>query len=277
MTQIFRIPVSKEKLKALTPDERVLLILLGYVSNQLMMMQKLLIFSVNNDETGKPAVDYSHSIQTQMILRLLIGLLNEAWNVMVTRFKQNKFNLEYRKLLDEEGLAALENLDKQFGGSNILTKIRNAYAFHHPSNQEVEDAFQAAYDNVDMEADNWVYYFAQSGLNSSFFISDAVILHGIMKALEEEDWDEGQEKLIKEVRSATSNIVEFSKSFVVAVWRKHFGEEMNSDEITDVENAPDIDKFALPFFVAIEGEKPIRKDAVFAVRPKKAEKPTIVN
>jgi hypothetical protein len=67
--------------------------------------------------------------------------------------------------------------------------------------------------------------------------------------------------VVEQIKGATGNIVDFSKSFVVAVWRKHFGEEIVADETTAVENAPGIDKFSLPFFFAIPGEEPIAKDA----------------
>jgi hypothetical protein len=71
---------------------------------------------------------------------------------------------------------------------------------------------------------------------------------------------------------ATNNIVEFAKAFTVAVWRKHFGEEMTHDKIIEVRNAPNIESEVLPFFVEIPGEQPIRHDAIFGPRPT-SEKP----
>lgn len=271
MVQVFRIPISKEKLKALSADERVLLLLLGYVSNQLMMMQKLLMFSANHEDSDEPAIQYPQSIQTQMILRLMIGLLHEAWDVIVTRFNKNAFNVEYRKLLDEAGLTALAELNRQFGSSNLLTKIRNAFAFHHPNSAEAESAFAAALINKDFADEDWALFFSQSGLNSLFFVSDVVVLHGIMGVMGEKDWGVGQTKMVTEVKSATHNIVEFAKSFTVAVWRKHFGEEMTSDKIIEIQGAPDVDSVKLPFYISIPGEKPIEKNAVFTVRPRNVD------
>jgi hypothetical protein len=49
MIQVMRIPMAKTKLAALSKDERVLLFLLGYVSNQTMMLEKLMLFSGNRD------------------------------------------------------------------------------------------------------------------------------------------------------------------------------------------------------------------------------------
>ena len=47
MIQVYRIPVPKERLRAMPKDERVLLLLLGYVANQVSMLQKLLTFATN--------------------------------------------------------------------------------------------------------------------------------------------------------------------------------------------------------------------------------------
>lgn len=268
MIQIFRIPVSKEHLRALSKDERVLFLLLGYVANQMMMMQKLLIFSANHEPT-EPVEHQSTGVQTQMLLRLMMGLLFEARDVIVTRFNENAFNVEYRSLLDENGRSALADLNQQFGKSNLLSAIRNVYAFHHPNSDEVEGAFAEALANSDLGEEDWSFYFAQSGFNSLFFISDFVIMHGIYKKIGESDWDAGQEKIMSEVVRATNNIVEFAKAFTVAVWRKHFGEEMTHDKIIEIRNAPSIENTVLPFFVEMPGEQPIRHDAIFGLRPTK--------
>ena len=47
--EVHRIPVPKDRLRALPKDERVLLLLLGYVSNQVLMLQKLLIYATRLD------------------------------------------------------------------------------------------------------------------------------------------------------------------------------------------------------------------------------------
>jgi hypothetical protein len=47
-----------------------------------------------------------------MLLRLMIGALNEAWRVIVTRFNENPIAKEYRSLLDDGGQQALKDLNK---------------------------------------------------------------------------------------------------------------------------------------------------------------------
>jgi len=42
--KVLRVPIAKDRIRALSRDERVLFLLLGYVSNQIAMLQKLVIF-----------------------------------------------------------------------------------------------------------------------------------------------------------------------------------------------------------------------------------------
>jgi hypothetical protein len=264
MIQIIRIPVPKERLRALSKDERVLLLLLGYAANQIMMMEKLLIFSANKEPTELVQHQVT-GVQTQMILRLTIGVLNEAWQVIATRFNQKSLNVEYRPLLDEKGQKALLELKQQFGSSNLLNRIRTHYAFHHPESDDVERAFDAAINNSGLD-DDWNFYLPQHGFNSMFLISDIVIVHGIFEELGENDWEAGQQKIMDEVTKAADNINEFAKAFTAAVWRKHFGQEMVSDKVVEIHDAPNVEEVVLPFFVAIPGEKSFDKNAFLAAR-----------
>ncbi len=153
MIQILQIPMSKSKLRALSKDERVLLFLLGYVSNQTMMLEKLVLFAGNRDP--QDFLDaHATGIQQQMLLRLMIGALNEAWRVIVTRFNENPIAKEYMPLLDSDGQQALKDLKKQFGSSNLLTRLRTNYAFHHPLSDDVEAAFDVACKDEGMN-DQW--------------------------------------------------------------------------------------------------------------------------
>ena len=261
MIQVIRIPVPKQRLQALPKDERVLLLLLGYVANQIMMMEKLIIFSTNKEST-EPIEQQTAGVQTQMLLRLMIGVLNEAWQVITTRFNKNPINLVYRPLLDDGGKKALAALNQQFGDSNLLNRVRTNYAFHHPGSGDVEMAFQSAINNSDLN-DDWNFYFAQHGLNSMFLISDIVIVHGIFNVLGETNWAASQEKIMAQVLSAADNINEFAKAYSKAVWLKHFGQKMLSDKVIEIHDAPKFDEVVLPFFIEMPGENPFKVDPVF--------------
>jgi hypothetical protein len=75
MTRVLQIPLSKEKLRALSKEERVALFLFGNVANQIVMMETLLTFAHNDASPNGALEQQAAGLQGQMILRLMIGLL----------------------------------------------------------------------------------------------------------------------------------------------------------------------------------------------------------
>ena len=118
--------------------------LLGSASNQITMFQKLMIFSSNNTPND-PVEQRISGAQTQMLLRFLIGALHEAWLVIQKRFLGAPLGKEYQTLLNASGKEALNELKKHFGSSNILSVLRNNYAYHHPTDKDIDAAFEMAF------------------------------------------------------------------------------------------------------------------------------------
>jgi hypothetical protein len=87
-------------------------------------------------------------------------------------------------LLDGLALEALESLKKRFASSPVSI-IRNNFAFHHPTNDQMEAAFQAAAADNSGEDIDWSVFFNRALLNVSFFAADYVFVHGIANALKE--------------------------------------------------------------------------------------------
>lgn len=256
--KVLRIPIPKDRLTALARDERVLFLLLGYVSNQIAMLQKLVVFSLNTQPVGEPD-QYATGVQSEMLVRMLVGAVNEAWRLVESRFISNPIGKQYSSLLDAGGQQALLALKRQFGSSNLLATIRNNYAFHHPKSDEVEEAFQMVAGDQGLN-DGWCFYFSQHGYNTMFFLSDVIIIQGIFRAAGIQDFAEGQRKLIKEVTDAANNLLEFAKAFTKAIWVRHFGSEIICDKVFDVTNAPIIDEVSIPFFVTLPETPPLSQD-----------------
>ena len=78
MLDILRLPMPKETLSKMTSEERSLFLLLGYASNQVNLMWKLVIIATNH--TPKNPVEQRVSgAQTQILVRHTIGAMWEAW------------------------------------------------------------------------------------------------------------------------------------------------------------------------------------------------------
>jgi hypothetical protein len=260
MIQVLRIPFDKDKLRALSKDERAALFLFGYVTNQLMMIEKIMTFATNKDSSDH-LEQQALGVQSQMLLRLMIGLVNEAYRAVESRFSSSPIAKEYIDLLDEGGKKALKDLNRQFGTS-FLRQLRTNFAFHHPLTDDIDVAFVKAADDPAMDSE-WNWYLSQHGFNTLFYLSDVVITHAIFEEIKEADWRVGQEKIMKEVTDASNSLKDFTLSFVKAIWLKHFGTELLVDKVFEIRDAPAATDVILPFFVEVPGLQPLQDGAIF--------------
>jgi hypothetical protein len=243
---VYRIPLPKESLRAMSKDERVLVLLLGYAANQIAMMCKLVMFATN--KTPEDRVEQNAaSVQTQMLARLTIGVANEAWELVRTRFLESLVGKEYATRLNANGQQALARLKGVFASSNMLSKIRTNYAFHHPRSDSVERAFEVTCSASEFD-DDWNIYLSDNNLNSMFFISDLVILHGILDVTDESNLIAAQERVMNEVAKVAEALTIFAFSFLEAVIVKHFNAQL-AVELCAKLNAPNVMDPYLPFFV----------------------------
>jgi hypothetical protein len=168
MVEVYKIALSKDKLMAMPEKERALMMLLGYASNQINFFTKLVLLSSNKDGPSEMEQKLSGG-QTQMSLRILIGALNEAWELVRKRFLRSANAKVYQQKMDKAGADALARMNKRAG----------AWIFHHPDEDGVaEEACMRALADPMCDAE-WNWYFSPTNYNSFFYPSELVALHGI--------------------------------------------------------------------------------------------------
>jgi hypothetical protein len=211
MTKITRIALPKEQLLKLTAGERSLFLLLGYASNQINTLWKLVIVATN-EGTKDPVEEKVSAAQAQIFVRLLIGIMREALKLIEKRFLGSVLGKEYVPLLNAQTTEALARLKKRFGAPNKLVVIRDNFAFHHPSLDDMEAAFQLAVKSDGDETD-WCMYLNNALLNTFFFASDFVLVHGMMNAMGETDVNEAHRKLLGDIAPIANDLSTFAFGF----------------------------------------------------------------
>jgi hypothetical protein len=249
---ILRMDIGRDLLRKMTKEERCLFLALGHASNQVNALWKLVIILTNGDESD-PVKQRLEGAQTQIFVRLTIGAMQEAWRLVEGRFLKRPLGREYLSLLDAPAAAALERLKKRFGKLDRMAIIRNNYAFHHPEIEEIDAAFEKAAIADGSEDADWAVYFNVALLNTFFFVSDFVLVHGMANALSEADVNEALRQLLGEMAPVANDLSEFTFGFVLAILRRHVGVEITMSLVTKVKDAPDIDNIRYPFFVETPG------------------------
>ncbi len=245
MTEVFRIPISKGQLRAIPSDERNLLLLASHAVNQLTVLRKLLIFSLNYESDSKIENTLSAG-QSQTILRFLFGALAEAWEMVRRPINQKLIGKDYVGLIEADGMAAYDELKRHFGESSLLHKLRNTIAYHHPSAEELDAAFEDV-----PEDEDWAWYPSDTINNSFYLASDMVISAGILRATGETDTAKAFGKVMDEVVPVSNVMTDFFLFLMRAIVTRHLGENVLSPLIgsgTRITAAPNLYKVAIPFF-----------------------------
>jgi hypothetical protein len=234
---------TKDLLMRMTPSERGLFLLFGYASNQVNVLWKLVTIATN--ETPENPIEQRVSgAQTQILVRLVLGVPWEAWRLVQGRFLGSELGREFVPKLDAQALAALDRLKKAFGGSNMIVAVRNDFSFHYTKTNDMEAAFQAAVAGDAMEEADWGVYFTTMLLNTFFFVSDYVFSHGIANAVQGASVAEAHEQLLMSLAPIANDFSEVAYDFARALFVKYLGPEVGMTVVAQIKDAPNIDKLS---------------------------------
>jgi len=137
---VHRIKIDRAKLAAMPETERVLLLLLAHASNELNVLTKLILM-MRKDDPPSPIIDHVEAGQTFILMRLLIGKLHEAWELLRARVqKDHAISTKFLPKLPSDAATALMALNKHFGQGSALTAIRNKMSFHYTDKENLTEA-----------------------------------------------------------------------------------------------------------------------------------------
>src|ERR1700692_218187 len=112
MLHVLQLPMTKEVLQKMSVEERSLFLLLGHASNQVNALWKLVIIATN-EAPENPIEQRVTGAQTQILVRLTIGAMHEAWLLVERGLLRSKAGREWVSSLDAEAQTALEQLKKR--------------------------------------------------------------------------------------------------------------------------------------------------------------------
>lgn len=243
--EVFRVAISKAELRKIPENERNLLLLASHAVNQLSVMRKLLIFSLNYESPNEIEKTLS-AAQSQTILRFLLGSLAEAWEMLKRPVNQKIVGKDYAETIGADGVSAFKNLKTQFGRSSLLHRIRNTVAYHHPEGTELLEAFEET-----PEGEDWSWYPSDTINNSYYLVSDFVISARIIKLTGESDIRVAFRAVMDLARQTSNDLIDFLLYLMRAIVSRHLGSEVLSlrrgTGIT-VEGVPNIYNVSIPFF-----------------------------
>lgn len=211
---VYRARLSKDGLRGLPSEERKLFLTLGHAVNEVNALRKLLFWS-SDFSSENEVVTQGRITFALLFVRLLAGKAKEAFELIRARFLNSKaLSQAYLPDLSPKGQEALATLKRSFGGSNLLSSIRNEFAFHY-SPDAIDSALTDLADELDL------YIEDQGQANTLYYSSEILAGRALLKSLGAPDDPEALNRLMEETTRAADAIQNFAEAFMEAFLSRH--------------------------------------------------------
>ena len=170
--KIIRMKLTKEKLERMPPKDRTLLLLMGNISNEINILQKLMLM-VRKQDAPLRVVDIVEAGQVVFFMRTLVGKVHEAYLLLEKRVTGDKYFVDRYGLRGEwAGKDQLKDVNRYFAKwGTLISAVRNSVAFHSSDKEGlVERSF------VSLAAEEpWDFFLADTDANSFYYASELVV------------------------------------------------------------------------------------------------------
>jgi hypothetical protein len=245
--QLHRINLTKLQLDQIPEAERRLFVLIAHAANELNALAKLFHFAASSaSEEGLLA--QAENGQAVILARIFAGKLYEFWQLLQTSFFGTALSKEYEPKLDAEAMESLKWLKRYFGRENLISTIRNQFAFHYSPDQ-----IDAGYATV-VDGDPLEIYLAPHSANTLYAFADTIANRAMHQAIQPGDHMAAFAAVIDQTSLASRNVNTIVGALMAVCFRKHIGASLYSigADVVEVEGIPNSQKVAIPFFIEIE-------------------------
>jgi hypothetical protein len=173
------------------------------------------------------------------------GALAEAREMIRRPINQKLIGKDYINAMELDGRNVYGGLNKHFGKSNLLHRLRNTLVYHCPEAADLEAAFEDV-----PEDEDWAWYPSDTINNSFYLASDMVITAGVLRATGETDTANAYEKVMGIVIPVSNDMTDFFLHLMRAIIVRHLGPQALNPIVgtgTKIENAPNLWTVSIPF------------------------------
>lgn len=246
--QLHKLTIPKASFDSIPEKERLLFIRFGHALDEINSLQRLFLWSDPTVSGLENAEKNAREAQGFAIARVLTGKLYETYKLIQKCYLKDKgISPKYKKLQSDKIRTTLKNLNRYFSRPNLISKVRNRYAFHYSQDEIVEILRKIP------SEDNLVFYLSPDSRNTFFCTADVIIKEAMLKAIESGGTDEATTKLEEETIMITGWMLTFINWFMSTIFRQYLGKDIfeKYGKIAYVSNPPKDFEIQLPYFLSI--------------------------
>ena len=238
---VHKLSFTKADLTGLSAVEQKLFVIAGHVSNDIGVLQKLLVWSMNSSPVSNIAKDGT-STQNLIIVKLLAGKLNEAWRVM-QRVYFGGPSQSYYTQLPEDAQAAQKTLRSYFGKTNAITEVRNNFAFHY-SEDEIPDVLADLPDEMDFR-----FFLGEKVGNSLYHYAEEPMFRQLIDNMPSGEGVEAFNALVDDVLAIAPAVLTFFVGCILVASQKMYPGRALTPELIGDEDLASLNDMEIPFFM----------------------------
>lgn len=131
--KLFRLTFSQTDLAKLPKEEQSFFLRLATVRDDVRSIDAFCLAAVNGLASENQLEQEAALHQLLLGIRLLCDILHEGWNVITAGWSQSALGRQFTHRLSPKAKHALKSLGRYFAKPNLVTTIRNHFAFHYDS------------------------------------------------------------------------------------------------------------------------------------------------
>jgi len=253
--RFFKVKITKALLLSFSKRNRALLVKACHFLNELNILAKIVQFASNWSEDG--ILRRAEIVQTFHLSLLLAGKLHEANNLRHEQLGDNACE-PCKTHLPEVARIAHDKIRTYFADpDNIISVLRNSYAFHPPTRSTINQQIQKLH-----RSDELCMYLTEAQGNSLYafsydLVSRGVFDHARQKIAIEDGVPVRDVPIARCMRRVVSDILNaygwFQTLFnnaVACILKSNLGACQRSMDEEELTGLPAIEEITLPFFVS---------------------------
>ena len=246
--RIRKFSLKKDHLAKLSSAERDLFFLSGHILNELNSLNKVFGWCLRS-EGGSQTNHLAQGVQSMIYARILAGKLWEAWEALRSTLFSIKPSPNFEQDLHPDSRASLAALKRYFSRSNLISDVRNSFAFHYSVGKLSEHWEEVAH------GDQLQIVLGGSLGNNVDLAAEFVVNAAIFRTAHPTDIECGMKTFLDDVQSMAGHFTTFLEGVSLVLLRKLFGEhfvdQSTEEEVTVTRSFSEVH---IPYFCAPDNE-----------------------
>lgn len=240
--KIYEIKLDRTAIDQMPPDARRILFLLGHIANEINTLSRLLIFSVHH-ESDKIVRMYGEA-RAATILRLLCGMTFEGLLTVQRSILGSPFGKAYIQHLTKDGQTALDRVRAHLGNTKLIADIRNAYSFHLPTHDQIDQAYSRV-----PKTDGMSIYSGAARHSSLYEMSHALMMRGMLELVpgyQTMTPEQAIKIIVDDVQDKSVALNELIEQIIIVLVEQHNLSPGTMQDVTTVDGTDSMKTFRIP-------------------------------